>query len=45
MERSKNQAVYRFLPDVWISEKDEESGHAVTARIKKLELCENGWYL
>ena len=34
MERSKNQAVYRFLPDVWISEKDEESGHAVTARIK-----------
>lgn len=33
MERSKAQAVYRFLPDMWISEK-EDSGPAVSARIK-----------
>ena len=34
MERSKNQAVYKFLPDVWISEKDEDSGRVISARIK-----------
>lgn len=34
MERSKSQAVYRFLPEMWISEKDEDTGRAVSARIK-----------
>ncbi len=34
MERSKNQAVYRFLPEMWVSEKDENTGRAVSARIK-----------
>ena len=34
MERSKSQAVYKFLPDMWISEKDEETGRAVSARIR-----------
>ena len=24
MRRSKNQAIYKFLPGMWISEKDEE---------------------
>ena len=33
MKRSKTQAVYRFLPDMWISEKDD-SGRAISARIK-----------
>ena len=32
MRRSKSQAVYKFLPGVWASEKDEK-GRAVTARI------------
>lgn len=34
MERGKNQAVYRFLPEMWISDKDENTGLAVSARIK-----------
>lgn len=34
MERSKNQAVYRFLPDIWISERDDENGRAISAKIK-----------
>ena len=34
MERSKSQAVYRFLPEMWISEKDDNTGRAVSARIK-----------
>jgi hypothetical protein len=34
MERSKSQAVYRFLPEMWISEKDENTGRAVSAKIK-----------
>lgn len=34
MERSKSQAVYRFLPEMWISEKDDSTGRAVSARIK-----------
>lgn len=34
MERSKSQAVYRFLPEMWISEKDDDTGRAVSARIK-----------
>jgi hypothetical protein len=34
MERSKSQAVYRYLPEMWISEKDEDSGRAVSARIR-----------
>lgn len=33
MKRSKNQAVYRFLPEMWISERDD-SGRAVSAHIK-----------
>ena len=33
MKRSKTQAVYRFLPDMWISEKDD-SVRAISARIK-----------
>lgn len=33
MERSKSQAVYRFLPEMWISEKDD-NGRAVSAKIK-----------
>lgn len=33
MKRSKNQAVYRFLPEMWVSEKTE-SNDAVTARIR-----------
>ena len=33
MKRSKNQAVYRFLPEMWISEKSD-SNRAVSARIK-----------
>lgn len=33
MKRSKNQAVYKYLPDIWISERDG-SGRAVSARIK-----------
>lgn len=32
MKRSKNQAVYKYLPGIWISDKDN-SGHAVSARI------------
>ena len=32
MRRSKSQAVYKFLPGVWVSERDEK-GRAVTARI------------
>lgn len=34
MERSKSQAVYRFLPEMWISEKDDDTGRAVSAKIK-----------
>ena len=34
MERSKIQAVYRFLPEMWISEKDENTGRAVSAKIR-----------
>ena len=34
MKRSKNQAVYKFLPETWISERDE-SNVAVTAKIIK----------
>ena len=34
MKRSKTQAVYRFLPEMWISEKDD-SERAVSAKIKK----------
>jgi len=34
MERSKSQAVYRFLPEMWISEKNEDTGRVVSARIK-----------
>lgn len=34
MKRSKSQAVYRFLPEIWISEKDDDTGRAVSARIK-----------
>lgn len=33
MKRSKTQAVYRFLPEMWVSEKDD-SERAVSARIK-----------
>lgn len=33
MKRSKNQAVYRFLPEMWVSDKTE-SNDAVTARIR-----------
>lgn len=33
MKRSKTQAVYRFLPDMWISEKGD-SDRAISARIK-----------
>lgn len=33
MKRSKTQAVYRFLPEMWVSEKDS-SERAVSARIK-----------
>lgn len=33
MKRSKTQAVYRFLPEMWISEKGD-SERAVSARIK-----------
>ena len=33
MKRSKTQAVYRFLPEMWISEKGD-SGRAVSAKIK-----------
>ncbi|SDB07107.1 hypothetical protein SAMN02910298_00222 [Pseudobutyrivibrio sp. YE44] len=32
MRRSKSQAVYKFLPGVWVSERDDK-GRAVTARI------------
>lgn len=34
MERSKSQAVYKFLPEMWVSEKDDNTGRAVSARIK-----------
>lgn len=34
MKRSKNQAVYKFLPNTWISERDD-SNIAVTAQITK----------
>ena len=34
MKRSKNQAVYKFLPETWVSERDE-SNVAVTAKIIK----------
>ena len=34
MKRSKNQAVYKYLPDIWISERDDSSGRAVSARIR-----------
>lgn len=33
MKRSKNQAVYRFLPEMWISERNDTS-EVVTAKIK-----------
>lgn len=33
MKRSKSQAVYKFLPGVWVSEKDDSS-RPVTAQIK-----------
>lgn len=33
MKRSKNQAVYRFLPEMWVSERTD-SNMAVTAKIK-----------
>lgn len=33
MKRSKNQAVYKFLPEMWVSEK-LDSGMTVTAKIK-----------
>ena len=33
MKRSKTQAVYRFLPEMWISEKDD-SERAVSAKMK-----------
>ncbi len=33
MKRSKTQAVYRFLPEMWVSEKDD-SERAVSAKIK-----------
>ena len=33
MKRSKTQAVYRFLPEMWISEIDD-SERAVSAKIK-----------
>lgn len=32
MKRSKSQAVYKFLPRTWISERDD-NGVAVTAQI------------
>lgn len=34
MKRSKNQAVYKFLPETWVSERNE-SNVAVTAKIIK----------
>ena len=34
MKRSKNQAVYKYLPDIWISEREDGSGRAVSARIR-----------
>lgn len=34
MKRSKNQAVYKYLPDIWISEKEDGSGRTVSARIR-----------
>ncbi len=33
MRRSKNQAVYKYLPGMWISEKSD-SARTVTAEIK-----------
>lgn len=33
MKRSKNQAVYKYLPEIWVSEREERSGQAVSARI------------
>ena len=33
MQRSKNQAVYKFLPEIWISDKNDD-GRAVSAKIK-----------
>ncbi len=34
MKRSKNQAVYKFLPGMWVSEKSEsDGGRTVTAKI------------
>lgn len=33
MKRSKTQAVYKFLPEMWVSERDD-SGRAVSAKIK-----------
>ena len=33
MKRSKNQAVYKFLPEMWVSDKTE-TNDAVTARIR-----------
>lgn len=33
MKRSKNQAVYKFLPGMWVSEKND-SGRSITAEIK-----------
>ena len=34
MERSKNQAVYKFLPEMWISVR-LNSGEAVTAKLER----------
>ena len=39
MKRSKTQAVYRFLPEMWISEKGD-SERAVSARIKNWNYAE-----
>lgn len=33
MKRSKSQAVYKFLPGMWISDKDD-SGRPIAAEIK-----------
>ena len=33
MKRSKSQAVYKFLPGMWVSEKND-SGRSITAEIK-----------
>ena len=39
MKRSKTQAVYRFLPDMWISEKEDSTNIIVAQRIGTILKC------